>query len=67
MLDVELKREGTIAYREAVPQAPESGDPVMIVHGFPQSSYMWALGGVHSFGPAPDQVLHSGHGQATHV
>lgn len=42
MLDVELKREGGIAYREAVPQAPACGDPVMLVHGFPQSSYMWA-------------------------
>jgi haloalkane dehalogenase len=38
--DVELKREGAIAYREAVPERP-SADPVLLVHGFPQSSYMW--------------------------
>jgi haloalkane dehalogenase len=42
MPEVELKREGGIAYREAVPRAPESGDPVLLIHGFPQSSYMWA-------------------------
>ena len=42
MPDVGLKREGGIAYREAVPQTSENGDPVLLVHGFPQSSYMWA-------------------------
>ena len=41
MADVELKREGGIAYREAVPAGEELGDPVLLVHGFPQSSYMW--------------------------
>ena len=41
MPEVELKREGAIAYREAIPQASENGDPVLLVHGFPQSSYMW--------------------------
>ena len=42
MPEVELKREGGIAYREAAPQTSENGDPVLLVHGFPQSSYMWA-------------------------
>lgn len=40
MGDVELKREGEIAYREAAP-TQERGDPVLLVHGFPGSSYMW--------------------------
>ena len=40
MADVELKRAAEMAYREAVPDEP-SGDPVLLVHGFPQSSYMW--------------------------
>lgn len=30
-----------IAYREALPEGDELGDPVLLVHGFPQSSYMW--------------------------
>ena len=38
---MELKREGGIAYREALPKGGELGDPVLLVHGFPQSSYMW--------------------------
>src|SRR4051795_5397413 len=42
MPEVELKREGPIAYREAIPQSPANGDPVLLIHGFPQSSYMWA-------------------------
>jgi haloalkane dehalogenase len=37
---LEEKREGGIAYREAVP-AQQSGDPVLLLHGFPSSSYMW--------------------------
>ena len=41
MTEVELKREGGIAYREAVPAGEEAGDPVLLIHGFPQSSYMW--------------------------
>ena len=41
MADVELKREGGIAYREAIPAGEETGDPVLLIHGFPQSSYMW--------------------------
>ena len=39
---VELKREGQIVYRESRPVEQEAGDPVLLVHGFPQSSYMWA-------------------------
>jgi haloalkane dehalogenase len=38
---VELKREGEMAYREALPDDPSGADPVLLVHGFPQSSYMW--------------------------
>jgi pimeloyl-ACP methyl ester carboxylesterase len=38
---VELKREGDIAYREAVPDEPSGADPVLLLHGFPESSYMW--------------------------
>jgi haloalkane dehalogenase len=38
---IELRREGGIAYREAVPAGGETGDPVLLIHGFPQSSYMW--------------------------
>jgi haloalkane dehalogenase len=42
MPEVELKRAGGIAYREATPDADESRDPALLIHGFPQSSYMWA-------------------------
>jgi len=38
---VELKREGDIAYREALPESPSAADPVLLLHGFPESSYMW--------------------------
>jgi haloalkane dehalogenase len=38
----ELKREGAIAYRETVPEGRETGPPVVCVHGFPESSRMWA-------------------------
>lgn len=41
MSGVELKRERGIAYREAIPEEPSEADPVLLVHGFPQSSYMW--------------------------
>lgn len=41
MPGVELKREGEIAYREVIPDEPSGADPVLLVHGFPQSSYMW--------------------------
>ena len=41
MGQVELKRAGDIAYREALPEQPSDADPVLLVHGFPESSYMW--------------------------
>ena len=41
MAAIELKREGAIAYREARPQGEESGPPVLLLHGFPESSRMW--------------------------
>jgi haloalkane dehalogenase len=40
MAAVELRREGAIAYREAVPEL-ETRDPVVLIHGFPESSRMW--------------------------
>jgi haloalkane dehalogenase len=40
--EVELKRAGAIAYREALPEGEPSGPPVVLVHGFPESSRMWA-------------------------
>lgn len=36
-----MKREGAIAYREAAPERDAKGDPVLLLHGFPESSYMW--------------------------
>ena len=39
-VEVSLKHAAGIAYREASPEAP-SGDPVLLIHGFPQSSFMW--------------------------
>lgn len=41
MAGVELHREGDLAYREATPYGSESGPPVLLVHGFPESSRMW--------------------------
>ena len=41
MAAAELKREGAIAYREAVPSAAAKGSTVICVHGFPESSRMW--------------------------
>jgi pimeloyl-ACP methyl ester carboxylesterase len=38
-----LRREGVIAYREAVPEGEATGEPVVCVHGFPESSRMWVL------------------------
>jgi haloalkane dehalogenase len=59
MAVAELKREGAIAYREAVPERPEGGPPVVCVHGFPESSRMWvplieALAAGGRRGLAPD-------------
>jgi haloalkane dehalogenase len=39
--DDEVKRSGRLAYREAGPDGAESGAPVLLVHGFPETSYMW--------------------------
>jgi haloalkane dehalogenase len=36
-----LKRAGGIAYREAVPVQISDRAPVLCIHGWPQSSYMW--------------------------
>ena len=41
MPSVELRREGAVAYREALPDAPETGRPVVLLHGYPESSRMW--------------------------
>jgi haloalkane dehalogenase len=41
MAAVEVKRSGDIAYREAEAPGTPSGDPVLLVHGFPESSLMW--------------------------
>jgi haloalkane dehalogenase len=38
---VALERAGEIAYREAEPTQAPDGLPVLCVHGWPQSSYMW--------------------------
>ena len=37
----ELENAAGLAYREAVPDGEPSGDPVLCVHGFPESSFMW--------------------------
>jgi haloalkane dehalogenase len=42
MAAAELVRGGAIAYREALPEGEETGPPVVCVHGFPESSRMWA-------------------------
>jgi haloalkane dehalogenase len=41
MAVAEAKRLDAIAYREAAPDGPAAGDPVLCLHGFPESSYMW--------------------------
>lgn len=35
------RRAGGIAYREAEPPGPSPRAPVLCIHGWPQSSYMW--------------------------
>ena len=37
----EIGREGRLAYREALPTGEERGDPVLFLHGFPETSWMW--------------------------
>ena len=41
MSAVELKRAGAFAYREAVPDGEADPTPVLCLHGFPETSYMW--------------------------
>ncbi len=38
---VELKHASGLAYREATPDGEQLGDPVLCIHGFPESSFMW--------------------------
>ena len=38
---VEIKRGDRFAYREAVPGDEPTGPPVLLAHGFPESSLMW--------------------------
>ncbi len=38
---VTLRRAGEIAYRETTPPQPSEHLPVLCLHGWPQSSYMW--------------------------
>jgi len=37
----ELKEAEGLAYREAAPAGEPKGDPILCLHGFPESSYMW--------------------------
>jgi haloalkane dehalogenase len=41
--DVQLKRAGEIAYREATGEADSGREslPVLLIHGYPESSFMW--------------------------
>ena len=41
MPSIALRRQGGIAYREAVPDGDRRGPVVVLVHGFPESSRMW--------------------------
>ena len=38
---VELRRAAGLPYREALPAGEASGAPVLLLHGFPESSRMW--------------------------
>jgi len=38
---VEVQKAGEIAYRETVPDGEPSGAPVLLIHGYPESSFMW--------------------------
>lgn len=42
MPEISLRHHGSLAYREAVPDGTPSGPPVILVHGYPESSRMWA-------------------------
>lgn len=41
MSAAELKGKDGFVYREAIPADEATGDPVVLVHGFPESSRMW--------------------------
>ena len=60
MSAVELKQAGPFAFREAVPDTEPKGPPVLCLHGFPETSYMWqdvlaAIAGAGHRGIAPDR------------
>ena len=42
MAAVELNRDGPVAWREARPDGEPTGDAVVCLHGFPESSHMWS-------------------------
>ena len=42
MAAVELRHAGPLAYREALPAGEATGPAVALIHGFPESSLMWA-------------------------
>ena len=59
MAAVELNRGGPVAWREARPDGAPTGDAVVCLHGFPESSHMWsglleALAGAGRRALAPD-------------
>lgn len=37
----EVRQAGRLAYREIEPEGDPRGDPVLLIHGFPESSFMW--------------------------
>lgn len=41
MSQVDRKHEAGLAYREALPAGSSDSDPVLLLHGFPETSYMW--------------------------
>ena len=41
MPEIALRCHGSLAYREALPDGEPSGAPVVLVHGYPESSRMW--------------------------
>jgi haloalkane dehalogenase len=40
-MTIQLKHAAGLAYREALPGTDSDRDPVLLIHGYPQSSYMW--------------------------
>jgi haloalkane dehalogenase len=39
--EIELREGPGLAYREAVAEADPAAPPILCIHGFPESSYMW--------------------------